>query len=40
MHNLRSQKELLKRTAKLEKELAVKRRVLEIEAALEKVPTI
>src|SRR4030095_12254933 len=40
MRNHRSEKELLKRTAKLEKVLAAKNHELEIEAALEKVRTV
>ena len=40
MDNHRSEKDFLKRTAKLEKELAAKTHELEIEAALEKVRTV
>ena len=37
MNNHHSEKDVLERTAKLEKELAAKTHELEIEAALEKV---
>src|SRR6185295_8372911 len=40
MNNHRSEKDLLKRTAKLEKELAVQKHELQIEAALEKVRVV